>query len=345
MPNANPASTTLSVTFTVTPSKPASLGVSAQGISLTALQGSWSRHPAITDPEQWGRLSDVHCRRHIRRFLAEPLIPRRFRNLYNSGNAHRYGNARIPGGTYSGAIAVAGGGITITTPVTLSISQPSGVMVISQNALTFNAVSQGGVPLPQVFSILNSGQGSMNWTAAASTLSGGGWAAISHPLVERSHAHCLTFPRRRNRQSRRTYSGTHHYGKIANCVSGCRELAAVLDRHRQRPAARDELGAQVYPTGLIFTGVAGANSSSQDVMIANTAAGSNSYQSAVLASFHSCPPMPSSSLTSQLRYMYIPISVRWGPALRAAPSLCSSRTDHPAVDQRSNVGSSGGCGV
>jgi len=45
--------------------------------------------------------------------------------------------------------------------------------------LSFTAVAQGGVPLPQNFGILNKGQGSMNWNATAATLSGGNWLQIS----------------------------------------------------------------------------------------------------------------------------------------------------------------------
>ena len=55
----------------------------------------------------------------------------------------------------------------ISIPVTLVVSKPVPVIVLSQAGLTFGKVQGGGNPLPQSIAILNSGQGTMNWTATA----------------------------------------------------------------------------------------------------------------------------------------------------------------------------------
>ncbi|MGO9095116.1 MAG: BACON domain-containing protein, partial [Bryobacteraceae bacterium] len=61
-------------------------------------------------------------------------------------------------GTYSGTIEITGAGNTINVPVTLSVSAPTAMILISQTGLSFTAVAQGGAPLAQGFSILNTGQ-------------------------------------------------------------------------------------------------------------------------------------------------------------------------------------------
>jgi hypothetical protein len=61
----------------------------------------------------------------------------------------------LAAGTYSGQVVVTGGGTTVTVPVTLSIAATNPIILISQTALGFTAVAQGGVPLPQSFGVLN----------------------------------------------------------------------------------------------------------------------------------------------------------------------------------------------
>ena len=154
-------------------------------------------------------------------------------------------------------------------------------MLISQNALTFNAVSQGGMPLPQAFGILNTGQGVLNWTASATTLSGGNWLQLSSTsgTVQRPFLDVSTLSASVNPSG--LAAGTY-YGIIQIASSGAvnspQSLTVILNILPQGT----NLGPQIYPNGLIFTGIAGANPSSQDVMVGNTAAGSNSYQSSTI---------------------------------------------------------------
>jgi trimeric autotransporter adhesin len=282
-PNAASGPNTIGVTVTVSASKPASLGVSTQNIGFTATQGASATTQALqilnngggslpftvtisAGGGSWLSLS-------AQSGTATPATPASLTVTATPGS--------LSPGTYNGAIAVTGVGSTVTVPVTLSISPPSGTMLISQSALTFNAVSQGGTPLPQVFGILNTGQGSMNWTASATTLSGGNWLQISsgsgtvaQPFLDVSPVNASVSPSG-------LAAGTY-YGQIqiasAAAVNSPQLLTVILT---VLPPGTN-LGPQIYPNGLIFTGVAGVDPSSQDVTVANTASTSNSYLSGAI---------------------------------------------------------------
>jgi hypothetical protein len=60
----------------------------------------------------------------------------------------------------------------------MSISAAQQKILLSQAGLSFTAVAQAWPPLPRNFGILNQGQGSLNWTASTSTLSGGPWLSL-----------------------------------------------------------------------------------------------------------------------------------------------------------------------
>jgi hypothetical protein len=70
--------------------------------------------------------------------------------------------ARSPPGTYSANVAITAAGVTVNVLVTLSVSSPTAVILLSEVGMSFLAAAQGGVPLPQQFGILNTGQGNMS---------------------------------------------------------------------------------------------------------------------------------------------------------------------------------------
>ena len=85
-------------------------------------------------------------------------------------------------GTYQGEIDIAttDGQQKAAVPVTLAVNDQTQSIVLTQTGLAFQAISQSGAPPSQSFSILNSGLGSMNWTATAQTFgSGSGWLSVS----------------------------------------------------------------------------------------------------------------------------------------------------------------------
>jgi len=194
----------------------------------------------------------------------------------------------LAAGTYSGTVTITGTGSTIKIPVTLSVSAPSAIMLVSQSALSFTAVSRGGVPLPQNFGILNTGQGSMSWTAAATTLSGGNWLQISpsngtvqRPYLDVGLATVAIDPS--------TLGAGTYYGRIQVSASAANSPQVLTVILTVLPAGLT-LGPQVFPTGLIFTGVTGVTPGSQDVQVGNPTGQPNNFQSGLIGTGFSFLP-------------------------------------------------------
>jgi trimeric autotransporter adhesin len=282
---------TIAVTFTVTAATPPSLGVDTQSISLTATQGSSAVSQQIhvldsgggtvpftvTTTAGGGTWLGVSAASGT----ATPASPAALNVTANPGS--------LAVGTYSGSVTVTGAGSSIAVPVTLTISPSTAVILVSQSAMTFTAVAQGGSPLAQSFGILNVGQGSMSWTASANTLSGGNWLQISPtsgsvqtPYLDVSLVDVSINPA--------SLSAGTYYGQIqvASLATNTPQLLTVI--LTVLPAGFS-LGPQVFPTGLIFTGVAGVTPSSQNVTIGNPAGSSTTtYQSGIIGAGFSFAP-------------------------------------------------------
>ena len=285
VPNASPSTTTVGVTFNVQSATAAALGVNPQTVSFTATQGGaatsqtlqvqntgggsfvFATAAATASGGSWLSISPTNG-------TATPSSPASVTITATPGS--------LTPGTYSGAITTTGAGKSIAIPVTLSIGAASATILLSQSALSFMAVAQGGVPLPKSFGILNTGQGSMSWTAAATTLSGGTWLQISpssgtvqQPYLDVSLVNLSVDPS--------TLGTGTYYGRIqisavaANTPQVMTVILTVLP-------AGTTLGPQVFPAGLIFTGVAGGTPGSQDVQVGNPAGTTVSFVSGIIGS-------------------------------------------------------------
>lgn len=86
----------------------------------------------------------------------------------------------LSAGVYQGTVSVqpASGPPAVAT-VILTVTAPASSILLSHTGLQFTAVEGGAALPPQRISVLNAGQGSMSWTAQASTTSGGGWLQVS----------------------------------------------------------------------------------------------------------------------------------------------------------------------
>ncbi len=279
--NASPSSVKVSVSFTVQPAAPAQLSVGKQNFSFTALQGSavqtgqlqisnagagsLSFTAAATTASGAGWLTVSPATG-----TATPSSPASLTITASPGN--------LMPGTYQGSISITGAGTTATVTVTLSVSAPGAVILLSQSGLRFTAVAQGSSPLPQTFGILNTGQGAMNWSAMSSTLSGGSnWLQISpasgtvtQPYLDVSTVTVSIDP---------TGLDTgDYYGRIqvSAAAANSPQLITVILSVLQ---AGTNPGPDMRPTGLIFTGVAGAAPGSQDVMVGNPKALADSFTS------------------------------------------------------------------
>ena len=95
--------------------------------------------------------------------------------------AYTVNPAGLPPSTYFSQIVInASDGEQVTVPVTTAVNALTQSMVLTQTGLLFGTVAQGAAPPTQSFSIINAGQGTMNWSVTAQTLSGtAGWLSVS----------------------------------------------------------------------------------------------------------------------------------------------------------------------
>ncbi|HEV3201474.1 MAG TPA: hypothetical protein VGZ73_26425 [Bryobacteraceae bacterium] len=290
-PNGSPATTTIAVTFAVAAVAPAALGVDAQTLSFAATQGGsalaqelhitnsgsgsldFTASAATSTGGSWLSVSTAAG-------TVTPSAPASISVIATPGS--------LTPGTYSGSVTVTGAGKSIAIPATLSVSAPAATILLSQSALSFTAVAQGGVPLPQNFGILNTGQGSMSWTATSSTLSGGNWLQISPPsgTVDRPNLDVSLVSVSIDPS---TLAPATYYGRIQVSAVASNTPQVITVILTVLPAG-STLPAQIFPAGLIFTGVAGATPGSQDVQVGNPAGTVNSFLSGIIGTGFSYLP-------------------------------------------------------
>ena len=300
VPNAVPAAITVAVTLTVQPGAPAALGVDTQNVSFTAAQGSggltlqlhvlntgggslsFTASATTSSGGSWLNVSPTSG-------TATPSAPAALTLTATPGS--------LAAGTYNGTVAITGAGSSLSLTVTMSVSAPTAVILVSQTGLSFTAVAQGGVPLPQNFGILNTGQGSMSWSATATTLSGGNWLQISPssgtvetPYLDVSLVAVSIDPS--------ALSAGTYYGRIQVSATAANTPQVMTVILTVLPAGLS-LGPQVFPAGLIFTGVAGVTPGSQDVQVGNPTAQVNNFQSGQIGTGFSFLPTNASIQPNQ----------------------------------------------
>lgn len=171
-------------------------------------------------------------------------------------------------GTYSGAISIETAEETAQVKVALTVTErPRSILLLSQSGLSFRAVAGGGQPAPQTIGILNEGQGEMSWQARTITQSGGDWLRLNNasgkveqPLLDVNFLEVAV-------DTRRLGPGTY-YGRI--------EVTSASDNSPQNATviltvfpAGSQLGPEVRPTGLVFTGIEGKTPGSQTLTVTN----------------------------------------------------------------------------
>ena len=73
----------------------------------------------------------------------------------------------LAAGTYTGAVTIAGGGITKQVPVTLTLAAISSTpnIGLSPNSLAFSGTVGGANPVAKTFAVSNTGSGTLSWAA------------------------------------------------------------------------------------------------------------------------------------------------------------------------------------
>jgi uncharacterized protein (TIGR03437 family) len=271
-PYAVPATQSISVTFQVNEGTPPQLAVGNGPLSFSLNPGSSPATAQLAVSNQGGGTLS---------FTATVVTGAWLQVSPPSGTATAANPTLLtvtamPGsltaGTYSGSINVTSAttGQSMAVSVTLAIVGTGPNALLSQSGLTFTAVAQGGSPLPQNFGILNTGQGSMPWSAIATTLpAGGSWLSIdtnsgtvAAPYTDVSLVNVSVNPAGLT-------GGTTYYGQIQVTAPGAPNSPQTVSVVLNVLPAGSSPGAEIQPTGLIFIGQPGSSPGSQNVMISN----------------------------------------------------------------------------
>ena len=181
-------------------------------------------------------------------------------------------------GTYTGKIAVsnADGSQTKTAMVIMAVNPSAAILTLSQTGLTFRAVAQGGSPLPQTVTILNTGSGQMPWTAQAKILSGSSsWlslSAASGTVQNPTSPSTLTVTANPSGLPQGDY-----YASVEIAAPGSNSPSQLLTVLMSVLPPGSTLPPEVQPSALVFVGSAAAPPGSQDVLVSNRAGGQLSF--------------------------------------------------------------------
>ena len=273
-PNAAPPALSVAVKLIVAAGQPARLNVEIQNLSFSFAQGAgpsatqlrignrgggtleFTASASVASGGEWLSVSPATG-------SATSAAPVSLTVTANPGS--------LPAGTYTGALVIASPTTDerIGIPVAAAVTRAQRVIIVSQTGLTFTAVSQGGGVLPQSVGVLNVGQGSMNWSATASVLSGPrNWLSVSPSsgLVNRAFLDVSMLDVAVDTAG---LDPGEYYGRIEVATAGAdNSPQTVLVLLNVLPAGANP-GPEVRPTGMIFTGTRDASAGSQIARIAN----------------------------------------------------------------------------
>jgi uncharacterized protein (TIGR03437 family) len=275
VPSANPPVRSISVSLVVQPGVPPSLKLDKPNLSFTYPSGAVKRSQSLTVSNAGGGSMDfsvgVTTITGGDWLSVSPdsgtAIPGRPVVLTVTADP-----SKLDASTYTAKLTILGTDV----PVTMTISKGSQAILLSQTGLSFTAVAQGGVVPPQSFGVLNIGQGVMNWTVSTSTLVGGDWLQV---LQDRGSTDAAsdTVPLVAVRVDPSGLDPGGYYGLVRVDAPGAANRSQVITVFLEVQPSEQDPGPRVEPSELVFTGVAGANPSSKDLLVYNIAAGIKSF--------------------------------------------------------------------
>jgi len=178
-------------------------------------------------------------------------------------------------GAYSGSVRVANAANSsvITAGVTLIVAASNSTMLLSQTGLTFTGVENGAAVPGDTFGVLNTGAGSMTWSATASTFAGGNWLTVA-PTSGVSVAASTAVPLVTVQVNPAGLRAGSYSGVIRVESTGAANSPQFVAVFFQVLPAGTAPPFQVRPSGLIFVRQAGTSDpGSQSVRIATSAPG------------------------------------------------------------------------
>src|SRR5271165_5808 len=267
IPDANPSSRTLAVSYTVSAPQPAQVMTQAPGLtfSVTAAAPQASREALV------GNLGSGTI--NFTASANQPWI----QVSPTTGATTSLGGAPITidldlsgfaPGTYHGAVTVASASNSVTMPVNVSVSALSTGIALSQTGLTFNAVAGASAPPPQSFTVLNTGVVPFGFQVNTVTTSGGSnWLSATPASGSTDTAPGVQVSVNTTGLAAGTYYGQVQVLSAANPEQSVTVVLTVA-------AAGAQIRPSIAPTGLIFTAVANAsNPQAQTIAIQNPTAG------------------------------------------------------------------------
>lgn len=272
VPNANPSSFSVPVTFTVNTGKPPTLSVDKTNLSFPFPRHGSFRAQTLTVSNSGGGTL---------RFRAAATTSPGFHWLTlspSSGQAMpatpvpltvKADPAGLSPGTYTGQVTVAAGSESRRVPVILIISAQDQAILLSQTGLSFVGVSQGGVLPSQSFSVLNIGSGAMRWKVSTSP-PGATWLHVT-PASGDTDAAGIVPTVQVTADASSLPKGTY-YALIRVDAPGAANTPQVLTVVAKVQAPGSDPGAVVRPAELLFTAGAGESPSSQNLFVYNVAA-------------------------------------------------------------------------
>ena len=273
-PNTIPAQRTVNVTFSVGQPIPAKLGVRSGALNFSFVEQSAAQSQALRVSNDGGGSLTFTVSASTSSGGSWLAVAPPTATVTASTQATLTVTANPAGldpGTYTGQVLLtATTGERAAIPVNITVSGVPRTILLSQTGLTFIAVASGGRPLPQTFGVLNTGQGVMQWSAAASTLSGGAnWLAISSSSGS-STANSADIPLVEVRVDPTGLPPGDYYGQVrvsAPSAGNSPQIVSIV-LNLLPPGANP--GPMLQPNGLIFAAPAGGVApSSQNVLVSN----------------------------------------------------------------------------
>jgi len=271
-PNENPPVITVPVTFTVTQPGAPSVAVMPTALRFQFVAGAAASSQTLSISNAGGGSLPLSVRTStsIGAWLSASVA---------SVNVGAFGATQIQiqsnpvglgPGAYSGTITIASTNPpqSVLVPVTMIVTAVPQTILIPQNGLTFFAVQSGGVPPPQTFNILNSGQGQMSWNTSVSTLSGGDWLAAFPTNGVTDASSPSVPPQIRVNVFPGTLTAGIYYGSVKVTSPGANNSPQFVSVVLNLLPPGSNIGPLVQPTGMIFVAPAnGESPSSQTVLL------------------------------------------------------------------------------
>jgi uncharacterized protein (TIGR03437 family) len=172
-------------------------------------------------------------------------------------------------GTVSGSVTPANQPINVAVAATVSGDEPE--LRVSQSGLYFQTVAGGGTPPSESITVLNAGSGTLSFSVSTSTASGGnGWLSASPASGSATSTSSASVTISANPTG---LAAGDYYGQVQIAASGVVNSPQTVSVVLKVASAGTDLGASVYPTGLIFIAQAnGANPAAQTVSVTNPSA-------------------------------------------------------------------------